>query len=193
MNNRHITHLTVLLAVLAGLFQPASAAKAAVPETVQNELTSPESLLNADGTLNLDGSFNGSLDISGYSVVLDPVRGPIFGVEGSGNSSPMNSVTPGDWAAIGDGGGIVDGFVRDIAVNGTNVYIGGDFTDLANIPEADYIAKWDGANWSALGSDGAGNGPLSSSVDAIVFIGADLYAGGSFAQVYNNSITPVSE
>ena len=31
-----------------------------------------------------------------------------------------------------------------IAVSGSNVYVGGYFTDAANIATADYLAKWDG-------------------------------------------------
>ena len=33
-----------------------------------------------------------------------------------------------------------------------DLYVGGDFTNLAGIANADYIAKWNGSNWSALGT-----------------------------------------
>ena len=42
-----------------------------------------------------------------------------------------------------------------------DLYAGGLFTNVAGIPEADYIAKWDGSSWSALGSNGSGNGALA--------------------------------
>ena len=45
--------------------------------------------------------------------------------------------------------------VSAVAVSGTTVYIGGGFTNVAGIATADYVAKWNGSTWSALGSNGA--------------------------------------
>ena len=36
-------------------------------------------------------------------------------------------------------------------MSGTNLYAGGYFTTAGGVP-ANYIAKWDGSAWSALGS-----------------------------------------
>ena len=36
-------------------------------------------------------------------------------------------------------------------MSGTNLYAGGGFTTAGGVP-ANYIAKWDGSAWSALGS-----------------------------------------
>ena len=41
--------------------------------------------------------------------------------------------------------------VYALAVSGTNLYAGGDFTTAGGV-SANYIAKWDGSAWSALGS-----------------------------------------
>ncbi len=41
--------------------------------------------------------------------------------------------------------------VYALAVSGTNLYAGGWFTTAGGVP-ANYIAKWDGSAWSALGS-----------------------------------------
>jgi hypothetical protein len=60
-----------------------------------------------------------------------------------------------------------------LAVSGANLYTGGVFT-TANGIAANYIAKWDGSNWTALGS-GANN-----QVVALAVSGSDLYAGGYF-------------
>ena len=38
-----------------------------------------------------------------------------------------------------------------LAVSGTNLYAGGYFTTAGGVT-ANYIAKWDGSAWSALGS-----------------------------------------
>ncbi|MCB8981451.1 MAG: hypothetical protein H6657_28940 [Ardenticatenaceae bacterium] len=151
-------------------------------KAVEATAVSPQTLLNSDGTLNLDGAFNGVLDLQGYSVTLDPARGPILDPA----STDAATTLPGDWGSVGEGGGAVDAGVRDIVVSGTAVYVGGDFTDVANIPAADFVAKWDGANWSALGSNGADDGALGGSVYALLVDGSDLYVGGSFNNVNNN-------
>jgi hypothetical protein len=61
-----------------------------------------------------------------------------------------------------------------IAVAGTNIYVGGTFTNAGGIANADYIARWDGAAWHALGPG------LNSSVSAIAVTGTDVYVGGAF-------------
>ncbi|HXT39023.1 MAG TPA: hypothetical protein VN887_03280, partial [Candidatus Angelobacter sp.] len=71
----------------------------------------------------------------------------------------------------------VDGNVNAIAVNGTNVYVGGAFTQAggSNILN---LARWDGRSWSALGA-GISNSP-NPYVYALAASGTDLYAGGAF-------------
>ena len=51
------------------------------------------------------------------------------------------------------------------------LYIGGVFENAGGIDEADSLVAWDGVNWSALGSDGFGDGALegNSLVVGIVF------------------------
>jgi hypothetical protein len=61
-----------------------------------------------------------------------------------------------------------------MAVSGTDLYAGGDFTDAGGDTNADYIAKWDGSHWRALGTG------LSYSVCAIAVLGTDIYVGGGF-------------
>ncbi|MCB0266485.1 MAG: hypothetical protein KDH98_25305, partial [Calditrichaeota bacterium] len=102
------------------------------------------------------------------------------------------------WSSLGTAanGALVNGYtgsrVNAIAVVGTAVYVGGFFSNISNhginIPEADYIAKWDGSNWSALGSNGAGNGALFNRVEALAVNGTDLYVGGAFINVNNNGV-----
>jgi len=66
--------------------------------------------------------------------------------------------------------------VNALAVSGTNLYAGGYFTSAGGVP-ANYIAKWDGSAWSALGSGMGGANPY---VNALAVSGTNLYAGGSF-------------
>ncbi|MCT7960571.1 DUF4347 domain-containing protein [Laspinema sp. D1] len=72
--------------------------------------------------------------------------------------------------------GLYGGALNAIAVNGSDIYAGGDFFIPGWYPadDIDYIAKWDGNSWSALGSS------LNAQVNAIVINGSDIYAGGNF-------------
>ncbi len=53
-----------------------------------------------------------------------------------------------------------------------DIYAGGYFTDAGGDPNADYIAKWDGTKWSALGT-GLKHAPWSIAIN-----GSDIYATG---------------
>ena len=54
------------------------------------------------------------------------------------------------------------------------MYAGGNFTTAGGV-SANFIAKWDGTNWSALGSG------MNSTVNALAFdLSGNLYAGGNF-------------
>jgi hypothetical protein len=66
--------------------------------------------------------------------------------------------------------------VSAIAVNGSGVYVGGEFTTAGGVP-ANHIAKWDGSSWSALGSGLSG---YFNVVSAIAVSGSEVYAGGFF-------------
>lgn len=60
-----------------------------------------------------------------------------------------------------------------------NLYVGGDFTNFANIANADYFAKWDGSNWSALGSGiDAQINDIDISPDGIIYIGGAFSTAG---------------
>src|SRR5215216_4807294 len=147
--------LGVILSLVVGVYTvvPVQAVSLATPP--KNEF------LNRDGTLKLDGNYSGSIDLQGWNVQLDPVLGPVF--------RPAQPLASQGWSALGSGfsgDGALSNEVWAIAVNGSDVYVGGFFTDVMNkgvmISAADYIAKWDGANWSALGSNGANDGSLNS-------------------------------
>jgi hypothetical protein len=78
--------------------------------------------------------------------------------------------------------------VSALAVSGTDVYAGGAFW-MAGGVLASYIAKWDGGNWTALGS-GTRRG-MNNTVSALATLGTDLYAGGCFtmaAEITANGI-----
>jgi hypothetical protein len=77
----------------------------------------------------------------------------------------------------------VDSFVRGLTAVGTNVYVGTDSLDVAGIANADHVARWNGAGWSAVGSNSAGtNGwfPTSSFINTLATYGSIVVAAGSF-------------
>ena len=95
---------------------------------------------------------------------------------------------------MGYGGGpcgcAVGGFVRSLTASGTDVYVGTDAKDVAGIPQADHVARWNGSAWSAVGSNTAGgNGwfPTSGSVDGLTSSGPGFFATGSFQNANGGS------
>ena len=79
------------------------------------------------------------------------------------------------WWTLGSGAANgVNGNVYTLALNGSDVYVGGPFT-AAGGNAASRIAKWDGSTWSALGSG------TDSSVETIAVSGTDVFVGGDFS------------
>lgn len=82
----------------------------------------------------------------------------------------------GSWHDVGDG--VTDvfdnpGSVNALAVNGTDVYAGGNFANAGSVSAA-YVARWDSAasQWESLGST------LSYEVDGLDTNGTELYIAG---------------
>jgi trimeric autotransporter adhesin len=62
---------------------------------------------------------------------------------------------------------------------GDDLYVGGHFTTVGDSVPALNVARWDGSTWSALGS-GLKAAANSAPVNALAFLGTDLYATGGF-------------
>ncbi|NIR69773.1 T9SS type A sorting domain-containing protein [candidate division KSB1 bacterium] len=82
------------------------------------------------------------------------------------------------WSPLGDG--LSGNFYGDsvpqansIVVVGGEVYVGGNFTSAGQI-SANNIAKWNGSNWSALGSG------VNGEVEGMAVVGSNVYVGGEF-------------
>jgi hypothetical protein len=93
----------------------------------------------------------------------------------------------GTWQPMGAGAGpcscAVTTFVRGLTTVGTDAYVGTDANDIAGIPQADHVAKWNGSEWSALGADGSGaNGwfPTAASIEDLAGEGPNLFVAGTF-------------
>ncbi len=65
--------------------------------------------------------------------------------------------------------------VSALAISGTDLYAGGYFTNAGGVV-ANYLAKWNGSSWTALGSGMNRYGY----VYALRVSGSDLYVGGAF-------------
>jgi trimeric autotransporter adhesin len=231
MEHKNWFALFTTLAILLGNLQPVAAPIAhAVPKSHTSAPIIPVAdLVNPDGTLNTQAGKAGTVDLRGWNARLDLQQGLVLspqapaaaGVSGLGNglsgfvyaiaasgsdlyvggfftqvcgnatcnsgNLPMNNIARWDgssWSPLGSG---LDGTVSAIAVSGSDVYVGGDFTQVcgnlacsSGTLTVNGIARWDGSNWSALG-----NG-LSSSVFALAVSGSDLYVGGLFRDVCGN-------
>jgi Immunoglobulin domain len=97
----------------------------------------------------------------------------------------ISSTVRADWTSLNPGVLRVNNSVSGFAVDdSSNLYVGGYFT-LAGTVSANYIAKWDGTTWSALGPGPKGN------VCALALSGPNLYAAGYFTNaggVVTNSV-----
>lgn len=84
------------------------------------------------------------------------------------------SFTPGLFSANGMNG-IVHAFANYDDGSGTALYAGGQFTFAGRSPK-NRVARWDGAEWRALGSG------LDGPVFALAVFEGSLYAGGAFSR-----------
>ena len=77
------------------------------------------------------------------------------------------------WSAIGSGVGL-NNRVYSAVIAGNDLYVGGSFTSAGGVAGRNYIAKWDGAEWTALGSG------VNGRVRILLVNQNDLYVGGDF-------------
>lgn len=94
---------------------------------------------------------------------------------------------PGGWDHLGNGGSAgVPAFVGHVtALNADNpgvLYAGGPFTNAGGKANADFLAKWDGATWSAV----SGSARLNGAVDTIAYHAGHVYVGGEFTNAGGN-------
>lgn len=85
------------------------------------------------------------------------------------------------WSNLGDG---LNGAVYAIAIDGDDIYVGGNFTASGTM-QLNYIAKWNTINstWSPLGQ--GLNGPVWE-----IFVDEnDIYVGGTFRRTFDNVTT----
>jgi hypothetical protein len=119
------------------------------------------------------------MDYDVYALVVsgsDLYAGGDFSTAGGVTANCVAKWNGSAWSAVGSGLGGGDQYgpyVSALAVSGTTLYAGGDFGTAGGVT-ANYIAKWNGSVWSAVGTG------MDSYVYALAVSGTTLYAGGDF-------------
>src|SRR4051794_12628963 len=93
---------------------------------------------------------------------------------------------PGGWGHLGTGGPAATPALEGAryTLNGDapgGLLVGGAFTNAGGVPDADYLARWTGSRWEAIGAT-----PLGGGVQAIAYRGGKIYAGGLFTNAGGN-------
>ena len=122
---------------------------------------------------------NGTLYAGGLFINLE-------GVAAADNVALLPAAA-GAWQPMGAGGApcgcAVTAAVRGLTAIGTDAYVGTDANDIAGIPQADHVARWNGSAWSAVGANNGGaNGwfTTTTSINALVGTSTHLFATGTF-------------
>lgn len=111
----------------------------------------------------------------------DLIIGGSFTIAGAITVNRICRYTPGG-TYIAMGTGVDNGSVLALAVYASLLRVGGSFTTIASNP-VNYIASWNGSNWSNIGTG------MNNTVNALSAFGTDLVAGGLFT---NASGTPAN-
>ncbi|MCL4549721.1 MAG: SpaA isopeptide-forming pilin-related protein [Bacteroidetes bacterium] len=99
----------------------------------------------------------------------------------TGNNQTVNHIAKwngSSWSPLVGTNGVlgVNGQINAMAVNGNEIYIGGQFNSAGGVSVKN-IAKWDGINWSDIG------GGINGWVSEILVVGNKVYFGGLFSIV----------
>jgi hypothetical protein len=124
-----------------------------------------------------------ALAASGTDVYVGTDSVNIAGIVTADHVARWNGST---WSPLGTSTAGTDGwlpagaFVNALAVSGSLVFAAGSFQNANGVAAADHIASFDGSSWRPIGSDGSGNGPMGSALNALGVFRSKVYAAGSF-------------
>jgi len=140
-------------------------------------------------TVELDGEFSGPVEaLTATSDGTLYAGGRFADLENIAEADNVAYLPEGGtWQPMGSGADVctcaLDAYVRGLATNGTDVFVGTDETDVAGIAQADHVVKWDGSDWSAMGSNTAGSDGWFSTLTTIYAVtsdGSNVFATGLF-------------
>jgi hypothetical protein len=137
---------------------------------------SPTSPFEAEG--DGTGTIN-ALAVDGDGTLY--VGGTFQNLTGDVDADWIASLDEAGWHPLGTT--TLTGIVRGLTAKGTDVYVSTDTVNIAGIPQADHLARWNGSSYSAMGSNTAhtdGWFPASTFVNAMTTFGSLVFATGSF-------------
>ncbi|MHC1724857.1 MAG: hypothetical protein AB9866_02340 [Syntrophobacteraceae bacterium] len=173
-SKKPIILMLMFMAAFVGLLpvqlEAQSATTPATKEALANGTPqrSVRELLGPYGTLNLNSGYKGSLDAQGYKIVAAPGEAPRLVPD----TAKGDARWTGDFFPMG-----ADDSVNVLLIDASgNLIAGGNFTTIGGVP-VNYIARWDGYRWSAVGT-GINGLVYALALDA----NGNLYAGGKFTK-----------
>jgi hypothetical protein len=98
------------------------------------------------------------------------------------------------WSALGANTAGTDGWftttttIDALDTYGSLIVAAGSFQNANGIATADDTAYFDGTHWHPIGSNGAGNGPLSQHPTALGITGGKVYVGGAFTSAGGDTL-----
>ena len=134
-------------------------------------------------------------------TIFDLVKGPDGGIYAAGlftnaggdaDADYIAKWTGSAWEAVGQpnsGGATIVNFRALAFGSDGTLYATGNFTNLEGVANADYVAKWDGSNWAALGTgfDASGRDLVVSPTTG------SLFATGEFTTAGGTGVNYVAE
>jgi trimeric autotransporter adhesin len=146
-------------------------------------ITAWESVLFAQGLVQWDGNEWGWMDATNVNALAIYENNLVVGT-----ANGIGRWDGASWSSLGSG---IDGYfdrgsANALVVSGTNLYVGGKFS-YAGGTNAANIAKWDGSQWSALGSG------VDGVVRAVAVVGTNLYVAGDFKNAGGVSASQIAK
>ncbi|NMC64364.1 MAG: hypothetical protein GYA55_14465 [SAR324 cluster bacterium] len=137
------------------------------------------------------GSFFYPMDYSANAnytvrtIVVDSsvpyVGGDFSSFAGNPNINKVAKLDVMQWVGLGSfPKAAIEGEIHAMEFYQNELYIGGDFQNAGGIEAADYLARFDGANWNAVLQDSNSFTPINKTVRALMVVGEKLYIGGDF-------------